>query len=187
MTLILKRAKLSRPSGGRKEEVCNGGRSMTRAAILAAALTLTSLALACPARAQVSVKQHPKSYVGDWCMTNAGNFERGKCMKWSSPSLTMRPDGFERFEYSCRLVADLFTSSGAYQGTYFCREKASQKRWLESNLVNPVKGDSNLLDVEPTKDHLACHIYIRADDRKRCRLFRLDENLEQTRIPIPQR
>jgi hypothetical protein len=160
---------------------------MTRAAILAVALTLTSLALSCSARAQVSSKQHPKSYVGDWCMTNAGNFERAKCVTWSSPSLRMRPDGFDRFEYSCRLVADLLTSSGAYQGTYFCREKASQKRWVESNLVKPAEGDSSLLDVEPTKDHLACHIYFRADDRKRCRLFKLDENLEQTRVPIPQR
>jgi hypothetical protein len=187
MTLILKRASASRSSGEWKDEVCNGERSMTRAVILAAALTLTSLALACSARAQVSVKQHPKSYVGEWCMTNAGKFERGKCMKWSSESLRMRSDGFDRFEYSCRLVADLLTSSGAYQGTYFCQEKASQKRWVESNWVNPVEGDSSLLGVEPTKDHLACHTYIRADDRKRCRLFKLDENVEQTRVPIPQR
>jgi hypothetical protein len=154
---------------------------MTRAIILAAALTLTSLG---SAGAQVSVKQHPKSYVGDWCKTNAGNFERGKCMEWSSSSLRMRPDGFDRFENSCRLVADLLTRSGAYQGTYFCQEKASQRRWVESNWVNPVEGDSSLLDVEPTKDHLACHIYIRADDRKLCRLLKLDENTEQTRVPI---
>jgi hypothetical protein len=133
--------------------------------------------------------QHPTSYVGNWCMTSGEHFEC--CSKWNAMSLRIRPDGFDRFGYSCRLVANVLTRAEAYQGTYFCQENTGEKRWMESNWINPAENTlprlgrtkPTLIEVVPTNTHLACGIYLKANDRKLCKELNLQYS-EELRTPL---